>query len=156
TGQARRQATGHPSAPHGMLPGMSRATAEGTAAYAQRIEKVAPGHFRPALGLTLSSVGLGTYLGRDDAAADRGYEQAIVAAVEGGLNVLDTAVNYRLTHSERAIGQALVTLASRGISRAAVVVATKGGYVPARDPEAYFRKEIMAHGLAAAEDLVAG
>jgi aryl-alcohol dehydrogenase-like predicted oxidoreductase len=135
----------------------SRATAQGTAAYAQRFEKtVAPGHFRQALGLTLSSVGLGTYLGRDDDAGDHAYEEAIVAAVEGGLNVLDTAVNYRLTRSERAVGQALASLTSRGIPREAVVVATKGGYVPARDPEAYFRQEIMAHGLAGPEDLVAG
>jgi aryl-alcohol dehydrogenase-like predicted oxidoreductase len=36
------------------------------------------------------------------------------------------------------------------------VVATKGGYVPARDPEAYFTEHIVGQGRARADDLVAG
>jgi aryl-alcohol dehydrogenase-like predicted oxidoreductase len=136
----------------------SGATAEGTARYAARFAGRAAGeHFRsgPA-GLTLSSIGLGTYLGRDDEATDRAYREAIVAAVEGGLNVLDSAVNYRFERSERALGAALSELAGRGFARDELVVATKGGYVPARDPESYFRSEILQRGLARAEDLVAG
>lgn len=136
---------------------MSGATPQGTAAYAHRFDgRAAAGHFRSAWGLTLSSLGLGTYLGRDDDSGDRGYREAIVAAVEGGVNVLDSAVNYRLGRSERAVGQALADLASRGFAREEIVVATKGGYVPARDPEAYFTEQILKPGLAQAEDLVAG
>jgi aryl-alcohol dehydrogenase-like predicted oxidoreductase len=134
-----------------------RATAAGTAGYARRFpESAARGHFREALGLHLSSLGLGTYLGRADAAGDEAYRQAIGAAVAGGINVLDTAVNYRGERSERALGAALADLAVSGFSRDGVVVATKGGYVPARDPEAYFAEHIVGRGRARADDLVAG
>ena len=130
------------------------ATSEGTAAYARRLA-AAPGHFRPAFGLTVSSLGLGTYLGREDDATDRAYVEAIQAAVEGGINVLDTAVSYRLQRSERAIGAALAAL-GESVPREQVVVASKAGYVPAADPAAYFEREIVAQGIARHEDLVAG
>jgi aryl-alcohol dehydrogenase-like predicted oxidoreductase len=133
------------------------ASTEATAAYAARFEgRVAPGGFRPAFGLTVSSLGIGTYLGPADDAGDRAYREAVVAAVEGGINVVDTAVNYRHQRSERAIGAALRDLADRGFSRAQVVVATKGGYVPSPAPERYFEEEIVGRDLARGEDLVAG
>jgi aryl-alcohol dehydrogenase-like predicted oxidoreductase len=133
------------------------ATREGTAAYARRLAGVAaPGHFRGALDLTVSSIGLGTYLGREDDATDLSYREAIETAVAGGVNVLDTAVSYRLQRSERALGQALEALAGRGFPRDQVVVSSKAGYVPAADAEAYFQREIVASGLARSEDLVAG
>jgi aryl-alcohol dehydrogenase-like predicted oxidoreductase len=136
---------------------MAGATSEGTAAYAQRLAgTAAAGHFRAALGLTVSSIGLGTYLGREDDATDRAYRDAIEAAVAAGVNVLDTAVSYRLQRSERAVGHALAALASRGITRDQLVVSTKAGYVPAADPGDYFQREIVARGLAGAEELVSG
>lgn len=135
----------------------ARATPEASLAYARGFAgRAAPGYFRTALGLQVSSLGLGTYLGRADEAADRGYREAVVAAVEGGVNVLDTAVSYRGGRSERAIGQAIGELARRGFSRAALVVATKGGYVPSPAPERYFEERIVRPGLAGREDLVAG
>jgi aryl-alcohol dehydrogenase-like predicted oxidoreductase len=133
------------------------ATAAGTVGYARRFpESAARGHFREALGLHLSSLGLGTYLGREDAAGDQAYRDAIGAAVAGGINVLDTAVNYRGERSERALGAALADLTASGFPRDGVVVATKGGYVPARDAEAYFTEHIVRQGRARADDLVAG
>jgi len=69
--------------------------------------------------------------------------------------VIDSAVNYRLERSERTIGRALASLETAGIPRAGLVIATKGGYVPARDPETYFSR-IVAEGLAQPADLVAG
>ena len=62
----------------------------------------------------LSSIGIGTYLGEPDAATDRGYAQAVVAAVEGGINVIDSAINYRFQRSERSIGAALRELTAKG------------------------------------------
>jgi aryl-alcohol dehydrogenase-like predicted oxidoreductase len=135
----------------------SGATSAGTAAFAQRLGgAAAEGHFRRALGLTVSSIGLGTYLGRDDDATDRSYGEAIEAAVAGGVNVLDTAVSYRLQRSERAIGAALGALSARGFTRDQVVVSTKAGYVPAADAARYFEREVVARGLARPADLVAG
>ena len=44
----------------------------------------APGHFRDAMGLSLSSIGLGTYLGDEDAATDAGYEASVAVGARAG------------------------------------------------------------------------
>src|SRR5262249_40812058 len=73
-----------------------RATEEGTARYAGRARRdVLPEHFRlTERGLRLSSVGMGTYLGREDDATDGLYRRSIARALERSLNVLDSAINY--------------------------------------------------------------
>jgi len=137
------------------------ATLEGTEAYRQRFARArAANHFRSAADLWLSSVGLGTYLGDADERTDTLYAAAITRAVELGCNVLDTAINYRHQRSERALGQALAACVRAGkITRDAVVVATKGGYiafdetVPA-DPRAYVHAQFIATGLATSSDIV--
>lgn len=143
-----------------MLPG--RATPEGTARYASRLTPPAvPEHFRRAAGLgTLASLGIGTYLGREDDATDRLYRRAVARAVEGGVNVIDTAVNYRHQRSERAVGAALADLVARGVvQRDEVVVATKGGYIPfdgafPPDPRRYFTETYLEPGIIAPGDVV--
>src|SRR5262249_56156775 len=52
------------------------ATPEGTAAYQRRMT-AAPSHFREFQGLTLSTLGLGTYLGAEDEATDRAYASSV-------------------------------------------------------------------------------
>lgn len=110
------------------------ATPNGTSGYADRI--VAGGtavrdHYRAAAGLTVASIGLGTYLGDPDDATDMLYAEAVTEAVRLGCNVVDTAINYRFQRSERAIGAALERLFSSGEARRdEIVVSTKGGYVP--------------------------
>lgn len=141
------------------------ATSEGTRRYAARFAgKAAEGHFREAPAgenLVFSSIGIGTYLGNPDAAADRGYSEAIAAAVRGGVNVIDTAINYRFQRSERSVGVALAQLATEGFSRDEMVLCTKGGYLttdgemPA-DPREYFFREYMQPGILKPEDVVAG
>ncbi len=92
------------------------ATSDGTKKYAARfISRAAPGHFREAQGLWLSSIGIGTYLGEPDARTDQAYTDAIVAAVESGANVIDSAINYRFQRSERSVGAALTELAQSRI-----------------------------------------
>ena len=102
---------------------MNGATAEGTARF-RDAARAAPGHFRAFHGRWLSSVGVGTYLGRSDDATDALYRDAAARALELGLNVFDTAINYRNQRSERAIGQALA-----GVPRDQVFVCTKGGFL---------------------------
>ena len=52
------------------------ATAEGTARYADRFPHTAtPRSTAPSCGLEVSSLGIGTYLGATDDAADRGYTE---------------------------------------------------------------------------------
>jgi aryl-alcohol dehydrogenase-like predicted oxidoreductase len=105
-----------------------------------------------------SSVGLGTYLGAPTDAVDEGYREAVATAVENGVNVIDTAVNYRCGRSERAVGAALREAA---VDRSAVVVATKGGFVPfdgsrPDDPARYVRETFVDPGLVAPDDLAGG
>jgi aryl-alcohol dehydrogenase-like predicted oxidoreductase len=133
---------------------LTTATAEGTARYAERLPGLPPAHFRRLGALTLSSVGVGTYLGRPDDATDASYAEAIAAALQGGLNLVDTAVNYRHGRSERAVGKALSAAFAAGIARDEVVVATKGGYSPSPDPE--YMKGLVNQGLMAAADVVSG
>ncbi len=138
------------------------ATPEGTRAYAARFEgKSAPGHFRNARGLALSSIGLGTYLGNPDPATDRGYTDAIVEAVLGGINVLDSAINYRFQRSERSMAAAIADLASRGIPRESLLICTKGGYLSPdgeMPPNAreYFAQEYFSTGILRPGDVAAG
>src|SRR5678815_3872092 len=81
--------------------------------------------------LVLSSIGIGTYLGNADDATDLSYTCAIVRAVQLGVNVIDTAANYRFQRSERAIGEALEILANEhGVAREELFICTKGGYLP--------------------------
>jgi diketogulonate reductase-like aldo/keto reductase len=58
-----------------------------------------------AQGLALSSIGIGTYLGNPDEATDTNYTNAVVRAVQLGVNVIDSAANYRFQRSERSIGR---------------------------------------------------
>ena len=132
-----------------------RATVEGTRRYAEKLTgRLAAGHFRDlAGGASASTIGLGTYLGPEDGETDVLYQDAIVRALELGVNVLDTAVNYRHQRSERAIRTALGTAIDRGVTRRdEIVVATKGGFIPfdgavPRDPRAYFAATYVETGI---------
>ena len=130
---------------------MSGATTSGTETFAARAVRndVAPAHFREACDLTLSTIGLGTYLGATDDATDDAYAEAILEAVGMGCNVLDTASTYRCQRSERVIGRALERLAEAGVDRDELVLATKGGYVafdgaPPGEPESWIEEHYIA------------
>jgi aryl-alcohol dehydrogenase-like predicted oxidoreductase len=140
-----------------------RATLDGTADYAVRMAgRAADGHFRRLGNLTVSSVGIGTYLGPADDATDRSYQAAVLRALEVGLNVIDTASNYRHQRSERAVGRALMEAFEGGILRRdEVVVASKAGFLPfdgARpaDPRGYIQQAFIDAGLMSWDDIVAG
>lgn len=150
-----------------MLPG--RATPEGTAQYCERFPRLQEaGHFRhpqsapgPA-GLWMSSIGIGTYLGEPDDATDREYTEAIATALRSGINVLDTAINYRHQRSERSLGAALRQLVDSGeVKRNEVVICTKAGYLSLdgnlpSDPRAYFMREYIEPGIIDPAQLAGG
>jgi aryl-alcohol dehydrogenase-like predicted oxidoreductase len=139
------------------------ATPQGTLQYAARFQgRAAAGHFREIPGgLVLSSIGMGTYLGEPDARTDEAYFQTVLAAVEGGFNVIDTAINYRLQRSELSVGAALKSLASEGYSRQEIVLCTKAGFLAPDgempdDLNEYFAREYIEPGILRSEDIVAG
>jgi len=138
-----------------------RATGDGTRRFAER-SAAAEGHFRDAAGLLLSSIGLGTYLGPETDAADAGYEGSVGQALSSGVNVFDTAVNYRGQKSERAVGRALAAAFTSGAAaRDEVFVSTKGGYLPhdaddSRQPRRYVKETFLDTGLAPASEIAQG
>jgi aryl-alcohol dehydrogenase-like predicted oxidoreductase len=85
------------------------------------------------------------------------------AAVRSGINLIDTASNYRCQRSERAVGQALEEIVASGEARRdEIVVCTKGGYValdgsPPASREAYdawVERTLVAPGIVGRDDLV--
>ncbi len=113
------------------------ATTEGTTRYIDRFPKYRDAAFyRTVRSLSLSSLGIGTYMGGDDDAADEAYTDALTTAGVGGINLFDTAINYRNQRSERCIGAAL-----RQLQRDETVVCTKGGFLTAGAVPSFLKPE---------------
>ncbi len=122
------------------------ATSEGTKRYCGRLSGSVPAeHFCKVGDLEIGSIGMGTYLGQADDKTDALVVEALVAAVAGGVNLIDTAINYRYQRAERAVGKALGRLFDSGdAARDELVICTKGGYLPCRDdPAAWFEHEYI-------------
>jgi aryl-alcohol dehydrogenase-like predicted oxidoreductase len=135
------------------------ATADGTWGYRDRFgDSFGRTFFRRFPPGVCSSVGIGTYLGAPTDAVDDQYRAAIETALEHGINHIDTAVNYRCQRSERVVGE---VLESTAIDREAIVVATKGGFLPfdgerPADPSHYVREQFIEPGIVDPQTLVRG
>jgi aryl-alcohol dehydrogenase-like predicted oxidoreductase len=142
------------------------ATSEGTRRLADRFAtRFVPDFYRPVTsGFTVASLGMGTYLGECDDAEDERYVEVLTSGIAQGLNLVDTAINYRCQRSERATGRAIQLAVAAGTARDELVVCTKAGYVPlegappaSRDEyEHYLDAEYFEPGLIDRKDLVAG
>ena len=128
------------------------ATSEGTARYRNRFAAFRDaGFYRTVFGLEVSSLGIGTYLGDADDATDRAYTDALIAAGESGINVFDSAINYRNQRSERCVGAAL-----QQMQRDEMVVCTKAGFLtPGAVPESLPREEVAGGMHCMAPDFLA-
>ncbi|GIL80448.1 hypothetical protein Vretimale_16092 [Volvox reticuliferus] len=107
--------------------------------------------------LTLSSLGIGTYLGDTDARTDDAVAAAVIHSVMNGWNVIDTASNYRWGRAETSIGAALASLLagtvtgdflqeseySQDITRSMLFISTKAGFTD----ESLVRKLVQARKL---------
>ena len=145
------------------------ASHSGTSRFRSRFPALAEaGHFRQPehvlhlSHLWLSSIGIGTYLGEPDSDTDRRYTEAALAAIGSGVNVLDSAINYRFQRSERSIGMALKQAIDSGsVQRDDLLISTKAGYltydetVPA-DPRRYFLEAYLDTGIVPRQELVGG
>jgi len=144
-----------------------QATRTGTARYRDRFgaEFVAD-HFRDtSFTGYLSSIGIGTYLGDTTDEDDASYTTAIQHAVGSGINVIDTALNYRAQRSERSVGTAIRRAIESGvIQRDEIVVCSKAGYVPLdgtppatrEEYRQYVEREFLEKEIVLREELVGG
>ncbi|MFN2635542.1 MAG: aldo/keto reductase [Gemmatimonadaceae bacterium] len=144
-----------------------RATVEGTRNLIKRNSGTRSSAFyrRLADGPFVSALGVGTYLGDCDDVEDARYSATALAAMQRGVNLLDTAINYRCQRSERALGDAVrAAVSTCGLNREEIVVCTKGGYIPLdRTPPAtkegyrgFLQSEYYGPGIMSADDVVAG
>ena len=136
------------------------ATPEGTTNFARKT-LAHKENFRKIIDLTLSNVGLGTYLGNPDSETDRQQKNAIKQSVLHGINVIDTAINYRAQKSERTVGKAVSELIDEGkIDRSEIFISTKNGYVTndadiQEDFMAYVMREFGKTGIVKEGDISA-
>jgi aryl-alcohol dehydrogenase-like predicted oxidoreductase len=155
-----------PAAAPGTRRDARQATTTGTRRFGARTTGRTP-DFLQVLprNLMASALGMGTYLGDCTDAEDAAYTNTVRAAIASGVNVFDTAINYRCQRSERAVGHAVVeAIASGAVRRDELIVCTKGGYValdgaPPASREAYeqwLEVELLATGLVARDELVRG
>ncbi|HUR62733.1 MAG TPA: aldo/keto reductase [Candidatus Thermoplasmatota archaeon] len=139
-----------------MIPG--KATPEGTSAYANA-HKAARGHYRVSQGLTVSSLGMGSYLGGTSPADRANYTNAAKVALANGVNLLDAAANYRDQASERDLGKAIAAHV-RGAARGGIVVCSKAGFLhgdcDVPDSDAWFQREYIDSGVLAKGDVLSG
>jgi aryl-alcohol dehydrogenase-like predicted oxidoreductase/nucleoside-diphosphate-sugar epimerase len=78
---------------------------------------------------TLSNVAIGTHRGENTDETDDQYRLSITEAILHGINVIDTAINYRNGRSEKVVGEVISNLVNEEkIKRNDVFVITKGGY----------------------------
>jgi aryl-alcohol dehydrogenase-like predicted oxidoreductase len=143
-----------------------QATTAGTRRFMERVGgRAADFHRTLPRNLATSALGLGTYLGDCTSEDDAAYTRTAHAAITAGINLFDTAINYRCQRSERALGHAVVeAIASGEVRRDELVICTKGGYValdgqPPASREAYdlwIERELIAPGIVAREELARG
>ena len=137
------------------------ATSEGTQTFSQK-SSVNPLNFNTFENLHLSNVGIGTYLGDPDEKTDELVKNAVKQSLLSGVNVIDTAINYRSQKAERAIGKAISELIEEGkISRDQIFVSSKNGYVT-NDADVklgfweYVKEEYSQKGIIKEGDVTSG
>jgi aryl-alcohol dehydrogenase-like predicted oxidoreductase len=137
------------------------ATFEGTKKFAAN-SGVNQQNFNNFENLLLSNVGIGTYLGDTDAQTDELVKNAVKQSVQSGINVIDTAINYRSQKAERSVGKAIAELIQDGvISRDQIFVSSKNGYVT-NDADVnlgfweYVKEEYSKNGIVSEGDITSG
>jgi aryl-alcohol dehydrogenase-like predicted oxidoreductase len=107
-------------------------------------------------------VGIGTYLGNPDNQTDELVKNAVKQSVLSGVNVIDTAINYRAQKAERSVGKALSELIQEGkITRNQVFISSKNGYVTndadiQEDFMEYVMRELGKTGIVKEGDITSG
>lgn len=141
---------------------MKAATKEGTFAYLKKFPKYAKDFYRFNGDFFISSLGLGTF--RKEPYREENYvvnyKDSVKMAILNGINLIDTAINYRYQVSEEEIGEALRELFKEGrVTREELVITSKAGFLPLEfpfpeNPYEWISKNVLQNGLAAKEEIV--
>ena len=137
------------------------ATLEGTEKFAKN-SNINQLNFKKFHNLNLSNVGIGTYLGDSDEKTDEAVKNAVKQSILFGVNVIDTAINYRAQKAERSVGRAISELIQEGkITREQIFLCTKNGYLT-NDGDVkqefweYVKNEYSAKGIIGEGDVSSG
>ncbi|HHD74580.1 MAG TPA: aldo/keto reductase [Nitratifractor sp.] len=137
---------------------MKYATPEGTLEYAKEFSNYKDFYTR-SNGLIFSKLGLGTFIKEpykeENYVFD--YISAAKEAIKCGINLLDTASNYRYGQSEKEIGIALKELGDE-VKREELIICSKGGFIQLEypfpeNPYLWIEDNIINANLAKKEDI---
>lgn len=138
----------------------SHATPEATYGFAKRFAHYKDFYARHD-GLIFSKLGFGTFkkepYKEENYTFD--YKDALKTAIHHGVNVIDTAINYRYQQSEREIGEVLEKLFESGdVKREELIICSKGGFVPLdfpfpENPYEWINEHIIQKGFATSSDI---
>jgi aryl-alcohol dehydrogenase-like predicted oxidoreductase len=111
--------------------------------------------------LIFSKLGLGTFVKEPYKEENYlfDYVDAVKSAIRGGINVIDTASNYRYQESEKEIGKAISELIeTKEVSREELIICSKGGFIQLevpfpKNPYHWIEDNIISKGLATSEDI---
>ena len=139
---------------------LSYATAEATHHFAKRFARYKDFYARYD-GLIFSKLGFGTF--KKEPYKEENYlfdyKDALTTAIQNGVNLIDTAINYRYQQSEREVGDVLSELFEKGeVKREELIVCSKGGFIPLdfpfpENPYHWIDAHILQKNLADANDI---
>jgi aryl-alcohol dehydrogenase-like predicted oxidoreductase len=141
---------------------MAYATKEGTFGYLKKFGNYSKDFYRFNGELFFPSLGIGTYKAEPYKEDNYiiNYAEALKTALRRGINLIDTAINYRYQISEREIAEALNVMFAEGeITREEVIIASKAGFIPLDfpfpdNPYGWIQKNMIDQGLASKEEIV--
>ncbi len=139
---------------------MQIATKEDTLNFAKKFSTYKD-FFTQSNGLIFSKLGLGTF--NKEPYKEENYVfhyiAAVKEAVKNGINLIDTASNYRYGQSEKEIGEALSELYDEGaVKREELIICSKGGFVQLdypfpENPYTWIDENIINNKLATKEEI---
>jgi len=140
----------------------AHATKEGTFSYLKQFPRYSKDFYRFDGDVFVSSLGLGTF--RKEPYREENYivnyKDSVKLAILNGINLIDTAINYRYQISEREIGEALKELFDDGkAKREQVVITSKAGFLPLdfpfpENPYQWITENVIDAGFATKEDII--
>jgi len=137
---------------------MSFATFEDTYNFAKKFSNYKDFYIKHN-DLIFSKLGLGTF--NKEPYKEENYVfhyiEAVKEAIRNGINLIDTASNYRYGQSEKEIGEALVELGDE-VKREELIICSKGGFIQLdypfpENPYTWIKENVIEAGLATEDDI---